>query len=61
MVKFATIVDGRFMVYTMYGQSNCTKKPVLGDRSEPISTDEFYQVQAEAKKHKETYYEETVK
>lgn len=60
MVKFATIVDGRFWVYTMYESSNCTKKPVLGGKSTSISIDEFYAEQAEAKKHKETYYEEVV-
>jgi hypothetical protein len=61
MVKFAALVDGKFMVYTKYSTYNYTKKPVLSDTAVKISSEEFNTVREEAMKHKETYYEEVIK
>jgi hypothetical protein len=61
MIKFATLVDGKFMVYTKYSTYNYTKKPVLSDTAVKIYSEEFNAVREEAMKHKETYYEEVIR
>ena len=48
-VKFITVIDGVFMLYTKYSMGNCYAKHILKGTAKPISTEEFATIQEQAK------------
>ena len=56
MIKFVTVIDGKFILYAKYSSKNCYKKSVLNGKAESISADEF-NLAYEAAKSKQPFEE----
>jgi hypothetical protein len=61
MIKFATVEKGEIVLYTKQENSTCFRKPIFEDRAVRITSKDFEAAWTEAKKHKETYYEEVIR
>ena len=56
MIKFATVENGEIVLYTK--QENCTffRKPIFDGSAKRITSKQFEEACAEAKKHKDSYF-----